>query len=222
MAAALSAVMGLASCDGGDAKLAGELVGTWKGQPAEMMNGDKGKPDKDERHKPDKGDSQREGDRGNANRHDDGELTCTPTFTFVRTDGTNGGIIDISADYTVTKGVDSMTHTTPVKATVNGNLTASGTWTVKDGDEVIVNLDPSKTVVNVDTASLTLSYARLTDAPLDSLDTIKGRVAGNIAEVLRPMLTGRIQKMRKFDDVRITGNTMTLEAGHSKMIFTKK
>ena len=31
MAAALSAVMGLASCDGGDAKLAGELVGTWKG-----------------------------------------------------------------------------------------------------------------------------------------------------------------------------------------------
>ena len=49
MAAALSAVMGLASCDGGDAKLAGELVGTWKGQPAEMMNGDKGKPDKNER-----------------------------------------------------------------------------------------------------------------------------------------------------------------------------
>ncbi len=149
-------------------------------------------------------------------------MTCTPTLTFVRTDGTNGGTINIAADYTFTKGVESVTTGIPVKASVNGNVSASGTWTVKDGDEIIVNLDPSKTIVNVDIASLTLSYARLTDAPADSLNTIKQRVADNIPDVIKPMLAGKIQKLRKFDDVKINGNAMTLEAGHNKMTFTKQ
>ena len=93
---------------------------------------------------------------------------------------------------------------------------------MKDDDEVIVTLDPSNTVVNIDTTSLALSYAKLTDAPQDSLNTIKGRVAANITDVIKPMIATRVQKMRKFDDVKITGNTMTLEAGHNKMTFTKQ
>lgn len=164
----------------------------------------------------------KEGDRNRPGRGDGGDMTCTPTLTFVRTDGTNGGTIKIVADYTVTKGVESVTTDIPVKATVNGNVSASGTWTVKEGDEIIVNFDPSKTIVNVDTASLALSYARLTDAPVDSLNTIKQRVAPNIPDVIKPMLAGKIQKLRKFDDVKITGNAMTLEMGHNKITFTKQ
>lgn len=76
--------------------------------------------------------------------------------------------------------------------------------------------------MNVDTASLALSYARLTDTPVDSLNTIKQRVAANIPDVIKPMLAGEIQKLRKFDDVKITGNAMTLEAGHNKLTFTKQ
>ena len=116
----------------------------------------------------------------------------------------------------------SLAATTPVKASVNGNVNATGTWTVEDGDEIIVNLDPSKTVVNVDTTSTALSYAVLTDASPDSLDIIKARVAANIPDVIKPMIAGKVQKMRKFDDVKIKGNTMTLEAGHNKMTFTKQ
>lgn len=211
---ALVAVLGLSSCGGRDAKLAGELAGTWKGNTTMMMKGKMDKPDKDGKHKA--------GDRDKAPRGDGGEMTCTPTLTFVKADGTNGGTINVSADYTISRGVESTASTTPVKATVNGNVKASGTWTVKDGDEIMVNLDPSTAVVNVDTTSLALSYAKLTDAPQDSLNTIKGRVAANITDVIKPMIAARIQKMRKFDDVRITGNTMTLEAGHNKMTFTKQ
>lgn len=214
MVAALSAMVGLTACDGGDSKLAGELVGTWKGNASEMMSSKKDKPEKDDKHK---------GDERNKPAHfDTQEMTCTPTFTFVRTDGTNGGTINIAADYILAKGVETLATNIPVKATVKGNVSASGTWTVKDGDEIIVNLDPSKTIVDVDTASLALSYARLTDASVDSLNTIKGRVAANITDVIKPMLTGRMQKMHKFDDVKITGNTMTLEAGHNKIIFMKQ
>lgn len=214
MVAVLSTMVGLSACDGGDSKLAGELVGTWKGNASEIMSGKKDKTEKDDKHK---------GDERNKPAHfDTQEMTCTPTFTFVRTDGTNGGIINIAADYILAKGVETLATNIPVKATVKGNVSASGTWTVKDGDEIIVNLDPSKTIVDVDTASLALSYARLTDAPQDSLNTIKGRVAANITDVIKLMLSGRMQKMHKFDDVKITGNTMTLEAGHNKMAFTKQ
>lgn len=160
------------------------------------------------------------GDR--TDRGDVEEMTCTPTLTFVRTDGINGGTINLSADYTVAKGVETVATNVPVKATVNGNVSASGTWTVKDGDEIVLNLDPSKTVVSVDTASMVLTYARLTDAPQDSLNTIRQRVAANLANVIQPMVAGKVQKMHKFDDVKITGTTMTLEAGHNNLTFTKQ
>jgi lipoprotein len=214
MATAIVAAFGLSSCGGEDAKLAGELTGTWKGATTQMTKGKKDKPDKDDRHN--------DGNRNKPDRMDMDEMNCTPTFTFVRSDGTNGGTIDISADYTITKGVESIAMTTPVNATVTGNFNASGTWTVKDGDEVILNLDPSKTVVNVDTTSVTLAYARLTDAPQDSLNSLKGRIVSNIPDVVKPMIAAKVQKMRKLDDIKITGNTMILEAGHNKIPFTKQ
>lgn len=217
MAAALCAALGFSSCDGGDSKLAGELVGSWKGNTAEMIKSKKEKPDKKK-----KDDREKGGDRDRKDYVDREEMTCTPTFTFVRTDGTNGGTLNISADYTVTKGVESIMTKLPINAIIDGNVKASGTWTVKDGDEIIVNLDPSKTVVEVDTASLVLSYARLTDAPQDSLNAIKDRVAANISNAVKPMLTGRVKKIRKFDDVKVVGNTMKLEAGHNKLSFTKQ
>lgn len=194
LAVAVAAVIGITSCNGGDSKLAGELVGTWKGASGCV----------------------------NSNRGNGGEMTCTPTFTFVRTDGTNGGTITIATDYTVAKDVETLASNLPVKATVNGNVDASGTWTVKDGDEIIVNLDPSKTVVNVDTSSLALNYATFTDAPVDSLNKIRARVAANVPDVVKHMVAGKVQKMRKFDDVRITGNTMTLEVGNDKITLIKQ
>lgn len=49
MAAFLCAAVCLTSCDGSDSKLAGELVGTWKGSTTEMTKGKKDKPDKEGR-----------------------------------------------------------------------------------------------------------------------------------------------------------------------------
>lgn len=222
MAAAVCAVVGLTSCTSQDAKLAGELVGTWKGNTTEMMKGKKDKPDNDGKQKPDNGDMRRGDDRGDRGRGDGGEMSCTPTLTFVRTDGTNGGTLTLSGDYTVSKGVESVTAATPVKATVNGTISATGTWMVKEGDEIVMTLDPSKTVIDVDTTSLSLSYARITDAPQDSLVALKDKIAGSVAGVVKPMIAAKVQKVHKFDDVKITGNTMTLEAGHNKLTFTKQ
>lgn len=225
MAAAVAAVLGLASCASEDAKLAGELAGTWKGTTTEVIKGKKDKADKpDKADRSDKDGKHKEGDRDRAGRPDCCDMTCTPTLTFDRTSGTNGGALTISADYTLTRGVETTATATatPVKATVNGTVNASGTWTVKDGDEVLVTLDPTKTVVDIDTTSLVLSYAGLTDAPQDSLATVKERVASNITDVIKPMIAGKVQKMHKFDDVKVIGNTLTLDAGHNKLTLTKQ
>lgn len=214
MAAAVCAMVGLTACNSRDSKLAGELAGTWKGNTTEMMKGMKDKPDND---------NMRRGDEhAGAQRGDGGEMTCTPTLTFVRTDGTNGGTLTLSGDYTVSKGVESVATATPVKATVNGTISATGTWMMKEGDEIVVTLDPAKTVIDVDTTSLSLSYARITDAPQDSLVALKDKIADSVAGVVKPMIAAKVQKVHKFDDVKITGNTMTLEAGHNKLTFTKQ
>lgn len=208
LAAAIAAAIGLSSCSG-DAKLAGELAGTWKGNTTQMKDSKHENHDKDRHH-------------SGRSPIDDGEMSCTPTLTFVKSEGTNGGTVNIAATYTITKGVESAVISTPVKATVNGNFNASGTWVVKDGDEIVINLDAAKTTVAVDTASLALNYAKLTDAPVDSLNALKGRIASNITDAISPMIIAKVSKMHKFDDVKISGTTMTLEAHDNNLTFTKQ
>ena len=77
-------------------------------------------------------------------------------------------------------------------------------------------------MVDVDTTSVSLNYAQLTDAPKDSLASMRSRVISNIPDVVKPMLEARVMKMRKLDDIKITGNLMTLEAGHTLISFTQR
>ena len=75
MAAFLCAAVCLTSCDGSDSKLAGELVGTWKGSTTEMTKGKKDKPDKEGRKESDKSDKRKGNERGSSNHSDGGEMT---------------------------------------------------------------------------------------------------------------------------------------------------
>ena len=47
-------------------------------------------------------------------------------------------------------------------------------------------------------------------------------MAENIADVIKPMIAAKVQKVHKFDDVKVTGNTMTLDAGHTRVSFTRQ
>ncbi len=152
------------------------------------------------------------------------DVTCTPTFTFTLEKGTNGGNLAISAQYTVAQPVFTKDETAaPVKATISGTATASGTWMAKDDDDITVTLDPAKTNVTVDPASLKLDYAVLTDRPASELDSIKANIAANIEPQVKSMLQERISNLRKFDDVKfINPTTMKMEVGHAKITFTKE
>ncbi|MDE6654969.1 MAG: hypothetical protein K2K37_11360, partial [Muribaculaceae bacterium] len=182
-----------------------ELIGTWKGETTEMPQTVQSKKQKNSTSDPDKI-----------------QLNCTPTLKFSRTDGTRGGIIDISSDYTVTQEVASLESKIPVNATVGGTMTATGTWIIDHEDEVKLMLDPTKTKVDVDTTSLSLSYARLTDTSKDSLEVMRQRLLPNVSETVEAMVKQKISNLKELDDVTVTDNIMTLEIENCMLTFTKQ
>ena len=102
------------------------------------------------------------------------------------------------------------------------DVVAPTTCRREGGDDVKLTIDASKTVVNVDTSSLTLSYAQVTDASADSLAAMKPNVASAIADILTPMLTARVNKLHEFDDVKVTGDNLTLEANDNRLTLTRQ
>lgn len=208
------AIFGLTACNN-SAKLAGEVDGTWSAPKTSIVFLKEDHKDKD--HKKSKEDISNRPEMTPA-------MACAPTVTFTRTQGTNGGDISISATYEITQSVH-VTDTVvpaPVKATINGTVTTSGTWQTKEDDEIYVTLDPAKTVIKTDLSSLTLNYATLTDASASGLDALKENVAGNIASTVTPMIQQCINKIHKLDDVKVNGKTMTMELGETKFNFSKQ
>lgn len=204
-AAAFAGILAFTSCNSGDSLSIQEIIGTWKGETAEMSQKDKAV-----KHKEITSDV------------DEVQFNCTPTLKFSRTDGTRGGMIDISAYYSVTQGVTSLEGKIPVNATIDGTLSATGTWIIDDEDDIKLMLDPSKTKVDVDTASLTLSFARLTDTSVDSLKIMRQRVQPNLPETVGSLVKHKIKSLKEFEDVTITDNIMTLEVGKNMLTFTKQ
>lgn len=207
--AALLSIAGLTSCDN-TARLAGNVEGTWRAPETNMIL---------------KKDHGGHYDSGAAGRHvNDRTLACAPTITFTRTQGTKGGDITIVASYTMTMPV-ALTDTVlsaPVNATVSGTANASGTWMAKDDDEIAVTLDATNANITVDPSSLTLGYATLTDTPATELETIKARVQGNVATAVSQAMRQRMSRLHEFDDIKITGTSMKMEIGKTKLIFTRQ
>ena len=110
----------------------------------------------------------------------------------------------------------------PVNATVSGTANASGTWMAKDDDEIDVTLDATNANITVDPSSLTLGYATLTDTPATGLETIKARVQGNVATAVSQVMRQRMSRLHEFDDIKITGTSMKMEIGKTKLIFTRQ
>lgn len=207
---AILAAISLTACDE-SSRLAGEVEGTWTSPMTEMVRKTHDKEHKD--------------------RHADKRvhemppaMSCAPTITFSRTQGTNGGDITIAGDFELTQPVTIVdtVAAAPVAATVSGRLNAGGTWLADDDDEIKVTLDPSRTEIAVDPASLTLSYATLTDSDPAALESIKARVAGNITEAVIPMVRRHVARLHKLDDIKTDGTTMRMEIGKTKLTLTRK
>lgn len=206
--AALTAA-GLASCN--DSSLAGKVDGTWEGTTATLpcLRHD------DDGHNMGKEDAEHRNECAS-------EITCTPTITFSRNKGTDGGSVDLSGRYTVTRDfltTDSM----EVKASISGTAAASGSFTVVDEDDLRLDLQPGTTDITVDPSTLTITYPHLTARPAEELDTIRTAIAPQMETFARTILERRIASLDKIEDVKVVSDsTMTAEVHDAHFTFTRK
>ena len=151
-----------------------------------------------------------------------GQMTVTPTLAFVKDKSTNGGSFTYSGVYSVTQPVFAATVKVPFQATATVNVTAKGMWTADEDDEINVVVEPTSVTATVDPSSIVLAYSVLTDEPVAALDSLKTQLTPNIDQNFSNAVAQKVGKMKKFDDVKIVGNTMTLEMGDTDFTFTKQ
>lgn len=159
--------------------------------------------------------------KGEATEMTNPDMSCTPTLTFNRVADTRGGRIDIDAVFTISRKVEQAPKDS-VTATISGTAKASGTWVIEDGDDMKLILTLSDTKVEVDTASLNLTYSHPEKDTNHSALISRQSIAETISEAVKPMVTEKIQSITEFDDVSVADNIMTLEIDHNMITFTKQ
>lgn len=197
--------VGIVSCDK-NAKLASEIEGVWSGN-ATVISKDSHKEKQDNNAKP-------LGAKVNS---------ITPSFTFTPDASVkNGGKLTFSGVYSVNQAVSSQSVDVPFEATANVRATGQGTWTAKDDDEIIVMMDASTISTTVDSASVALGYAVLTDKPVAELESLKEQILPNITTSFSAEVKKNVTSIHKLDDIKIKGSVMTLEIGKTDFTLNKQ
>ncbi|MDE5878205.1 MAG: hypothetical protein K2H47_12015 [Muribaculaceae bacterium] len=198
--------IGIVSCDE-NAQLASKIEGVWSGNATVLSKKDGNKEKQDNTAKP---------MEAKIN-------SITPSFTFTPDPSVkNGGKLTYSGVYSVSQPVSSQSVDVPFEATADVKVTGKGTWTAKDDDEIIVMIDASTVSTTVDTASVTLGYAVLTDKPVTELEALKEQILPNINSSFSAEVQKRVTSIHKLDDIKIKGSEMTLEIGKTDFTFNKQ
>lgn len=203
---------GIVSSCSEDARLASKIEGVWSGNVTALVKGDHHKED---HHK---------GKPADAPHPMGAKInSIAPSFTFSPDASVkNGGKLNFSGVYSVSQPVSAQSVDVPFDATADVKVTASGTWTAKDDDEIIVMIDASSVSTTVDPASVTLGYAVLTDKPVSELESLKAQIMPNINTAFAAEVSKRVTSMHKLDDIKIKDKTMTLEIGDTDFVLNKQ
>lgn len=200
------AIAGLASCNE-NARLASQVEGIWSGSTTVVKDGN----NKGKKHGPE------------MQPLGASVQSVTPSFTFTKDASVkDGGKVLYSGVYSMTQAVTSSFVDVPFEATANVKATASGTWTAKDDDEILLTIDPSSITAEIDPASVSLGYSVLTDKPVSELDSLKAQILPNLDTNFKAEIVKRVTALRKLDDIKIKSSTMTLEIGHTDYTLTKQ
>lgn len=198
----------LASCN--DKTLAGKLDGSWEGDTATLPC---------PRHDNDGH------DMGNDAAHRNecaSEITCTPTVTFTRNKGTDGGNVELTGKYTITRDFRT-TDSLEVKATISGTASASGAFNVEDEDDIRLDLQPGTTNITVEASSLSLAFPHLSARPAEEMDTLRTSILPQMETFARTVLERRIASLDKIEDVKVVDDsTMTAEIHDAHFTFRRK
>lgn len=190
--AALLSIFAISSCDSKQ-KLSEDLSGIWTGQEEQLTN------------------------TGAARASMVRMLQFTPT-------GTKGeGDFTMTAYITVDNTMPSNDEVvTPLTITASGVATITGVYQVKDGDELILNLDASSLSINVDPDAVELKYNVLTEQSGSEVETLKPAAAVLVNQQIEQAARSAFSNITEIDDIHIASTVMKCEIGHSDLTFRRQ
>lgn len=163
-------------------KLASDIEGTWSGAPETLID------------------------------NTASSATITETYTFMRDETTNGGIVVRSGLVSVTGQVNGTgAFLEPFSMTAGATAMISGSWEATSDDEICFTWNDSSLVVKVDPQALTLSTNILSGEDAATVDSMKPQLAESLRARIAQAVEIRFIGTRKFDDVKIKKSILEYE-----------
>jgi len=178
------------------AKLARQIEGTWTGTPTAQNRQTTGIP----------------------------ETTTTKTIRFdIGPKKTDGKLhIEELVSISYSKFTDlAEGHTPLLSISASGTISADGTWTASDDDEIIIYIDPQSIKAEVDTSSVALGYDTLSPNSTADIAAIKPAATEDIRQKLIAFAGTEFSNINKIDDIKVINDIMSCEIGNSDLTFKR-
>lgn len=176
------------------AKLAKSLEGSWTGSPEKLAATD---------------------DLAASSMIEIMQFTVNPD----KTDGSLivSGLISLTSPIT-----DNIGAMQPISMSASGVITAQGSWTAVDDDEIMVYIDPKTITVDVDSSAVILNYSSISNEERPDLSPLKPTVAEHVKQQIKILAGAKIANMTKIDDIKIKDNLMSCEIGKQDLTFRRQ
>lgn len=192
--AAIVAIITLQSCDE-KARLAEQIEGSWASSPEKLNT---------------------QGDISSASMIEIFEFQIDP-------DQKSSGTLNLSGLVSISSPLGpSSTVNQPISMSASGIISASGSWSATDDDEIMVYIDARTINATVDSSAVVLSYNILSNEDRPDLTTLKPAVAEQVKQQIVLLAGQKISSITKIDDIRIKDKMMSCEIGKSNLTFRRQ
>lgn len=146
------------------------------------------------------------------------------TMTFENDTDGDSGMVTLSAIISANQPVlEDSTMVRPYEISVAATATVSGKWSYEKGedDDIIISLDPSTFVINVDPDGVAFSENMLTGRQQPEVDSLTAVTAKMWQNNLAPAMKDVFNRYTRISDIEIHNGILRCEIGHKDLNFRK-
>ena len=110
---------------------------------------------------------------------------------------------------------------TPLTITATGTATITGTYQVRDHDDILVGLDATSLSVSVDPDAVQLNYNILSEDSAPMVEKLKPGAAVLATQQINRAAQNAFANITEIEDIHIKNNTMRCEIGDLDIAFSR-
>lgn len=110
---------------------------------------------------------------------------------------------------------------TPLTITATGTATITGTYQVRDHDDILVGLDATSLSVSVDPDAVQLNYNIISEDSAPMVEKLKPRAAVLATQQINRAAQNAFANITEIEDIHIKNNTMRCEIGDRDIAFSR-